>query len=106
MSTDLPRLYAPLYHCPPVEDSPVLYSYAHMKEAASWVYYMKVKLDVNEAIMLASKCPYPDGVKTAVLKQVAFAKEITLQQMRVLLGWAAQKAQGIQVSGLRNDIGV
>lgn len=64
--------------------------------------YVKIKLDVQAALHLASKCPYPESVKMAVLKQVALAHEITLEQMRVLLGFAAQKSMGYAVA-LRNN---
>ena len=55
--------------------------------------YVKVKVDVKIALALAEKSPYPRGVKLGVMKQVANAREITLSQMGVLLGFAAQRAQ-------------
>ncbi len=55
--------------------------------------YVKVKVDVQVALNLAEKSPYPRGVKLGVMKQVANNREVTLEQMRILLGFAAQRAQ-------------
>lgn len=55
--------------------------------------YVKVKLDVRAALALAEKSPSPRGVKLGVMKQVANNREVTLEQMRILLGFAAQRAQ-------------
>lgn len=99
--------YAPLYQCPNRPDSPVIWSYDIMRTNASILQgYLKIKLDVNSALGLAAKSPYPDGVKVGVMKQVTNANEITLEQTRIMLGWAAQKAQGVKVSALRNNLGI
>ena len=55
--------------------------------------YVKVKVDVRVSLDLAQKSAYPRGVKLGVMKQVANSREITLEQMRILLGFAAQRAQ-------------
>lgn len=73
--------------------SPIVLNYAMQKFMASQLMgYVKVKVDVNTALAMAQKSPYPSGVKLAIMKQVANDKEITLQQLRVLFGWAADKA--------------
>jgi hypothetical protein len=50
-------------------------------------------MNLKSALALAALSPYPDGVKIGVMKQIANTKEITLEQMRFLLGWAARKSQ-------------
>lgn len=73
--------------------SPVVLDYAAQKYMASQLIgHVKVKVNVATAIDLSQKCSYPSGVKLAIMKQVANTKEITLQQLRVLFGWAADKA--------------
>lgn len=74
--------------------SPVFFNYEIMKLAASQLTgYVKVKVDVNSALSLADTSPSPRSVRLGVMKQVASNKEITLEQMRILLGFAARKAQ-------------
>ena len=85
--------YAPLA---PNERQPgfVIWNYGLMKlEASKLRGYVKVKMDVRAALALADKSPLPRGVRLGIMKQVSNTKEITLAQMRVLLGWAADKAQ-------------
>jgi hypothetical protein len=55
--------------------------------------YVRIKVDVNVAFALADKSPYPRGVRLGIMKQVANSKFVTLEQMRILLGFAAQRAQ-------------
>lgn len=75
-------------------ESPVILNYDLMRIGASFLAgYVKVKVDVNSALGLADKCAYPDSVRLAVMKQVANAREITLEQLRVILGWSARRAQ-------------
>lgn len=62
-------------------------------DAAQLRGYVKVKLDVRAALALADMSPYPRGVRVGVMKQVASAREISLEQMRIMLGWAARKSQ-------------
>lgn len=70
------------------------FGYEFMRMEASQLRgYLKIRLDVQAAMALAELSPYPRGVKIGVMKQVANAKEITLEQMRILLGWAARKSQ-------------
>lgn len=76
----------------PISD--ITFNYAwHQAANNQLTGYVKIKIDVNVALALAEKTPYPTGVKLAVMQQVANSKEITLEQMRILLGWAARKAQ-------------
>lgn len=75
-------------------DSPVIFDYDRMLAHASHLTgYVKIKLDVRAALELARLTPYPDGVKVGIMKQVANAGEITLEQTRIMLGWAARRAQ-------------
>ena len=70
----------------------MFFSYEIMRQAAGRLTgYVKVKLDVNAALGLADLSAYPRGVRLGVMKQVASNREITLEQMRILLGWAARK---------------
>lgn len=57
---------------------------------------VKIKVDVRAALALADLSPYPQSVKLGVMKQVSNTREITLEQMRILLGWAAQRAQKVR----------
>jgi len=88
-------LYAPLYPCPSASDSPVIYDYARHQEYSSQLRgYVKIKLAGDVAFTLAANSPYPDAVKVGVMKQLANpGTEITLEQTRILLGWAARRAQ-------------
>lgn len=63
-------------------------------EAALLRGYVKIKMSLPSALALAEKSPYPSGVRLGVMKQMSNTKEITLEQMRILLGWAARKSQG------------
>lgn len=75
-------------------ESPVFFNYEIMRQSAGQLTgYVKVKLDVSAALALADASPYPRGVRLGVMKQVASGREITLEQMRILLGWAARKSQ-------------
>lgn len=75
-------------------ESPVFFNYDMMRLGASYLTgYVKVKVDVKSALTLADKSAYPRGVRLGVMKQVANTREITLEQMRIILGWAARKSQ-------------
>jgi hypothetical protein len=75
------------------QGGPVIWNYGYAKRYASQLTgYIKVKMDVRAALALAEQSPYPRGVRLGVMKQVSGSKEITLEQMRILLGWAARKA--------------
>ena len=54
--------------------------------------HVKVRVALDVATQLSQKCPYPTGVKLGIMKQISNSQEITLQQMRILFGWAADKA--------------
>lgn len=70
------------------------FGYDYLKHHASQLTgYVKIKMNLKSALALAALSPYPDGVKIGVMKQIANTKEITLEQMRFLLGWAARKSQ-------------
>lgn len=90
MSVNLPPIIPPhLAHVP----GPA-YGYEDTRILASRLTgYVKVKVDVHAALALAGKSPYPRGVRLGVMKQVANSREVTLEQMRILLGFAAQRAQ-------------
>lgn len=86
-------LYAPIMPTRGL-DGPPIFTCDNLREQASNLYgYHKVKLDIRSALELARMSPYPDGVKVAMMKQVANYSEITLEQARILLGWAARKSQ-------------
>lgn len=90
------KVYAPLYHVPAAEagDSPVVWDYERMKRQAGQLNgYVKFRIALPSALALAEKSSYPRGVKLAVMKQISNTKEITLEQMRIILGWAARKSQ-------------
>ena len=78
---------------PQPQDSPVIWDYGIMKRNSGKVGYMKIDLKTEVALQLAGMSPYPRGVKLGVMKQVANAKAVTLRQMGILLGWAADRAQ-------------
>lgn len=85
--------YAPLAPNEP-QNSPILWNYEIMKRDAGQLRgYVKVVMDVRAAFNLADASPLPHGVRLGIMKQVSNTKEITLAQMRMLLGWAADKAQ-------------
>lgn len=89
-------MYAPIAVIPRSEreNSPAIFDYrAYQASNNQLTGYVKIKLDVTAALALADRSPYPRGVRLAVMQQVANTKEITLEQMRILLGWAARKAQ-------------
>lgn len=90
------RVYAPVFGVPSnAGSSRVLLSYDIMRRNASVLSgYVKLRISTEFALALADRSPYPSGVKLGVMKQVANTKEVTLEQMRILLGWAARKAQG------------
>lgn len=76
------------------ENSPVIWSYEVMKQAEGQLaWYSKTSMGERVALNLAERSPYPEGVKLAIRKQLANASEITLAQMRILLGWAARRSQ-------------
>jgi hypothetical protein len=86
------------------EDSPLFWDYEHMRRSAGQLpYYPKIRLAEDVALGIASKTPYPAAVRVAVMKQLAISRVITLSQLRILLGWSAQKAQGAQVV-LKNNL--
>ena len=88
------KIYADFYRCPAKAESPVIYDYSrHQLAAGRLSPFAKVRLSEEAAGYLAARSPYPDGVKLGVMKQVANNREITLSQMRILLGWAARRAQ-------------
>jgi hypothetical protein len=79
---------------PQPQGSPIVWNYDIMKkEAGKLAWYTQVKLDLGVALTLTRMSPYPSGVKLGVMKQVANDKAITLRQMGILLGWAADRAQ-------------
>lgn len=89
-----PRVYAPLFGVPSyAEKLPDFYSYEHMRKDATRHFYMQVKVAETVATEIALKTPFPDGVKLAVMKQIANEKMITLRQLLILLSWAARRAQ-------------
>jgi len=91
-----PRIYAPFYKCPPEPGSPAVSSYEDMKNRAGRISgYLRVGIAPEVAMALAVQSPYPDGVKTGVRKLLANADGtgVTLEQLRIMLGWAARRAQ-------------
>ena len=72
---------------------PVAWDYEKFRVSSSLVYYMKVKLALPVAQELAAGSPYPDAVNVGMMKQVANDGVVTLEQMRILLGWAARRSQ-------------
>jgi len=89
-----PRTYAPFYAMPASEREGgfPLASYERMKEASAYPGYIKVKVSRHAALGLAAKSPYPDGVKLAMMKQIAVLGTVTLEQCRILLTYAANRA--------------
>lgn len=85
-------IYAPLVPTPAMPDTPVIWGYEQMRFIAAQLTYVKVVIDVNTALALAEKSPLSSGMRLAVMKQVATTKEITLRQIQILFGWAANKA--------------
>lgn len=84
--------YAPLFYMPR-DTTPGQFDYYAMREAASHLQgYVRVKVDVRAALKLAEKSAQPRAVKVAMMKQVANTRNITLEQCRILLGFAAQRA--------------
>jgi len=90
-----PRTYAPFYAMPASEREGgfSLASYERMKAASAHPGYFKVKVSQDIALSMARQSPYPDGVKVGIMKQIANNREITLEQMRIILGYAARRAQ-------------
>lgn len=90
-----PRIYAPLYVMPSVARTHggVMHNYEHMRRSSARPFYMTVNLKPEVAVSLAEQSPCPDGVRLAVMKQLANENRITLTQLRVFLGWAARRAQ-------------
>jgi len=76
------------------EDTPAVWSYEHMRTRAARVRYLSgVRVSTDSALALAELSPYPRGVKLGIMKQVANEKAVTLRQVGILLGWAADRAQ-------------
>lgn len=77
-----------------MSNNTVLFDYQWYQEQNNQLKgYVKVLVDVRTALRLAELTPYPSGVKLAIMKQVSNTREITLEQMRILLGWSARKSQ-------------
>ena len=55
--------------------------------------YTRVNLSTQVAFSLAEKSPYPQGVKLGIRKHLANENAVSLRQLSILLGWAADKAQ-------------
>lgn len=56
--------------------------------------YTRVRLSLDVALKLAGMSPFPGAVKVGVMKAVANNEQgISVHQMRILLGWAADRAQ-------------
>lgn len=56
--------------------------------------YTRVKLSLDVALKLAEMSPFPGATKVGVMKAVAGNDMgISLHQMRIILGWAADRAQ-------------
>lgn len=87
------KLYAPLYGVPSGDSSPEIFDYEIMRRRDTRRIYLKTQVALPVALALAGSSPYPDGVKLGIRKQIANNSEITLEQMRILLGWAARRAQ-------------
>lgn len=63
-------------------------------QAARMGTYTRVKLNLSVALKLAEMSPFPRAVKVGVMKAVAGNdKGISVHQMGILLGWAADRAQ-------------
>lgn len=69
------------------------YGYDDLKRWASALGFTPVNLNTDVALQLADMSPYPRGVRLGVMKQLANGKPVTLRQMSILLGWAADRAQ-------------
>jgi hypothetical protein len=55
--------------------------------------YTRINVNAKVALALADKSPYPQGVKLGIRKQLANDNSISLRQLNILLGWAADRAQ-------------
>ena len=76
------------------EDTPVVYSYEHMRTRAARVRYLSgVRVSTDSALALAELSPYPRGVKLGIMKYYANTRYVTLSQLRIILGWSADRAQ-------------
>lgn len=88
------NVYAPLYGVPSkAANSAKILDYETMKRRSAVRIWLKVKVDLPIALQLADGSAYPEGVKLGIRKQIANDQEVTLEQMRILLGWAARRAQ-------------
>jgi hypothetical protein len=63
------------------------------RHAGQLDFYTRVDVDLHVALALADKSPYPKGVRLGIMKQIANNRSISLRQLSILLGWAADKAQ-------------
>ena len=89
-------LYSPLYRVPASEskNSRTVFDCDALRRNASRIdFFVKIDVDTDVALKLAEMSPYPAAVKLGVMKQVANNKAVTLRQMKILLGWAADRAQ-------------
>lgn len=69
------------------------FGYADLKRWAAESSYIRIKVALPVAMYLAEQSPYPRAVKVGIMKHVANAKYVTLSQLRVILGWSADRAQ-------------
>ena len=67
--------------------------YADLKRWAAEPGYIKIKVALPIALYLAEQTPYPRAVKLGVMKHFANARYVTLAQLRIILGWSADRAQ-------------
>jgi hypothetical protein len=87
-------VYAPLFGVPSeAAGSPKILDYEIMRRRSAVRLYLKVKVNLPSALELADASAYPEGVKLGIRKQIANDQEVTLEQIRILLGWAARRAQ-------------
>lgn len=88
------RIYALLAPRQKHEENEVAFGYDTIRaQSGSLQWGTKIRLAQPVAEYLAEESAYPQGVQLGVMKQIATTKEITLEQMRILLGWAARKAK-------------
>lgn len=62
-------------------------------QASRMSAYTPVRVSLDVALKLAEQAPYPRAVKVGIMTQIANNKYVTLRQMQILLGWAADRAQ-------------
>ena len=69
------------------------FGYDDLKRWAAEPGYIRIKVALPVAMYLAEHAAFPRAVKLGIMKYYANTRYVTLSQLRIILGWSADRAQ-------------